>query len=92
MDLPMVHAMAVQSVGVGGDVVDIVLDFFRDGSNARGADRYTCDNPSNPILLQTGGSNREVSKSIFISDIRILSEIFRCYKSRNLFRLYHKYY
>ena len=28
MDLPMVHAMAVQSVGVGGDVVDIVLDFF----------------------------------------------------------------
>ena len=28
MDLPMVLAMAVQSVGVGGDVLDIKLDLF----------------------------------------------------------------
>ena len=56
--MPMEPAMAMQSVGVGGDMVDIVLDFVVVVLALWGADCCTCDTRSNPENALIGGDDQ----------------------------------
>ena len=78
MDLHMELAMAVQSVGVGGDVVEVELDSCVMVVMLGAQTRILVIISVIRLYFRQVVVIMKFLKKYFISDIRILSEIFRC--------------